>query len=53
MCLYNQGQKKSIYKWRARNPQRYLDANIKYRMRNYYWNKISREFNNILLDEYH
>lgn len=50
MCKYSESQKASIYSWRERNPEKYLKLALKTRMKRYYWAKISKEFNNILLD---
>lgn len=50
MCKYSQSQKDCIYAWRKRNPERHLQQHRKNRMRQYYWNKISIIFNNILLE---
>ena len=49
--VYEQN-KKSIYNWNARNPDRKKELNRIYQRRRYVWKKISADFRHILLDEY-
>jgi hypothetical protein len=54
ICIYSmptyQQNKASIYRWRIKNPEQHK-ANLRKSMqKHYYWNKIKKEFLNILLD---
>ena len=42
--------KKSIYNWNARNPERKKELDRFYHNRRYHWRRIAAIFRNILLD---